>query len=354
MPIMNPKIRAFGIDLSDLSVKIIKLDQKRKGLVLASFGREEIKPGLIEDGEIKQEGELIETIKKALKETRGGRLNSDFCTASLPEKLSFVQVVKLPQMKNEEVAEAIKWELEARIPLTRDEIYYDWQVLGESPKGGIDVLLGVLPKKTVDPYLDVLKKAGLKPMAFEIESIATARALMKNGVSSEPVLILDLGAKKTSLLIFYGQAVYFTTSLPISNDFLVSNLSEQLKIEKEKAKEIKFKVGINFKNQTSQIYKIMEAPLFDMCEKIKSYIEYYNDHIMPQQTGKKISQVVLCGGGAVMEGLPEFLSSRLSMNVKVGNPWVNLIEGDGLSADMPLGESLAYSTAIGLALRDYD
>ena len=49
------KPEAFGLDISDLSLKIIKLKRKGKFFDLASFGEEEIKPGIIKEGEIKDE-----------------------------------------------------------------------------------------------------------------------------------------------------------------------------------------------------------------------------------------------------------------------------------------------------------
>jgi len=39
---------AFGLDISDLSLKIIKLKKNNKFFSLASFNQVEIKPGIIE------------------------------------------------------------------------------------------------------------------------------------------------------------------------------------------------------------------------------------------------------------------------------------------------------------------
>jgi len=246
---LNPKIQGFGIDLSDLSIKIVNLKKKGNDLELVSFGRQEIPVGLIENGGIKKEGELIEIIKKSVKEVKGETLKTKYCVVSLPETESFVRLVSLPLMKKEEVAEAIKWEIEANIPLGLPEIYYDWRVvdLAAGHQDHLDVLIGVLPKKTVDPYLNVLKKANLKPLAFEIESLAIARALVPNGCCEKTLLLIDIGAKKTSLVIFSGQTVYFTASLPISNSSIIATLSEKIKIDVAKAKQIKIEQGLDYK-----------------------------------------------------------------------------------------------------------
>jgi len=354
---LSPRISSFGIDLSDLSVKIAHFKKRGNHFYLSSFNRQEVKEGLIENGEIKKEEELIEVIKKTIKNTIGKPIDTKYCVVSLPETFSFVQVIKMPLMEREELAEAMKWELEAHVPMPKEEIYYDYQIINnddKAPKDHLGVLLGVLPKKTVDPYLAILKKAELKPIAFDIEPVATARALIKNNYSPEPLIIIDFGARRTSLLIFYGQTIYFTTELPVYNTLLVETLSQKLGISREKALKIKLKVGLNIRHPQSRIYQELRLPLLEMTKKITDYIDFYNEHIMiPFGDGRNIKKIILCGGGAMMSGLPEFLADELKLSVELGNPWVNICD-DFTSefSTFPQNESLSFATAIGLAIRN--
>ncbi len=349
---LNPKIESFGIDLSDLSIKIVKLKKKGDGLSLASFGRQEIPVGLIENGEIKKEDELIEIIKKSLREIKGQDLGSKYCIASLPETVSFVRVVQLPLMDKSEVAEAIKWEIEANIPLSRDEIYYDWQIIENGNHSQhLDVLIGVLPKKTVDPYLDAFKKAGLKPISFEIESIALSRALVQGQKSDQPLVILDFGAKRTNLVIFANQAVCFTSSFSISNQTLISAISQKLGIDVQAARELKVSKGLDLANEADPATAAMKEPLGELVGKIRSYIDFFEEHPLPDQPKSVISRMVLCGGGANMTGLAQYLANELKMEVAIGDPWVNILKKRGQDiGGLSFSDSLSYATAIGLAL----
>lgn len=355
----TPKISGFGIDLSDLSIKVINLKKNRENFRLAAFNRQDIKEGLIEEGEIKQEDELIEIIKKAAKEVKGEALGTKYCIVSLPETESYIRMLQLPLIREEEVSEAIKWELEANIPLGAEEIYYDWQIIktnqSSNPKN-LDVLVGVLPKKTVDPYLTVLKKAGLKPYIFEIESVATARAIIKGGYAQEPVAIVDIGAKRTSFFIFCGWTIYFTASLPVCNNSLLKILSESLKISPQKALEIKLKVGLDGGHPKSKIFEALRPPLMELAGKIRNFIDYYQEHYtLSPICGNKINQVILCGGGAKMVGLPEFLNSQLKIEVSLGNPWTNITEDPKQAiGKLPFDDPPAYTTALGLALRGWE
>jgi type IV pilus assembly protein PilM len=353
MKFFSKKINSFGLDLSDLSIKIIDLKKAGSALALAGFGRQEIPEGIIENGEIKKKGELIKIIAKTVKESKGGAIKSKDCVVSLPETESYIRVIQLPEMKNEEIKEAIKWELEANIPVAVEDVYFDWQILNFPSKrpNELCVLIGALPKTLVDPYLDVIKKAGLNPLAFEIESIATARAVIKEGEQSNPVIIVDLGAKRASFIIFAVGSVWLTTSLPISNNLLIDDIASAFKISKEEARDLKFKVGLD-KEKDEKIYQAMEPRLAELVKEIKKYMDYY-ETLLPKYLPKTtIDKILLCGGGANLEGLPLFLSPILKIHVELANPWINIFDAEAKKLpELSFSDSLSYTTAIGLALR---
>ena len=60
----------------------------------------------------------------------------------------------------------------------------------------------------------------------------------------------------------------------------------------------------------------------------------------------------MCGGGANMKKLDQILSTKLEILTCPGHPWKNLFSKKEISLTEP--ESLAYATAIGLALRAAD
>ena len=85
---LKPKV--FGLDISDLSLKIIKLEKKGGGLTLAGFGETMIKPGIIEKGEIIDKKTLIKIIQQALSQVQGEKLKTKHVIASLPEEKAFL------------------------------------------------------------------------------------------------------------------------------------------------------------------------------------------------------------------------------------------------------------------------
>ncbi len=110
---------------------------------------------------------MIEVIKKTVSEAKGEKLKTKNCIVSLPETESYVRVVQLPKMVKEEIAEAIKWELEANIPVAINDVYFDWQLIG-TDASSMDILIGALPKALVDPYLVVIKKPALRRWSLKL------------------------------------------------------------------------------------------------------------------------------------------------------------------------------------------
>ena len=103
------------------------------------------------------------------------------------------------------------------------------------------------------------------------------------------------------------------------------------------------------------MFEALIPPLTDLVEQIKKYLDYYASHARHQHLSSKdsrIAKILLCGGGALLPGLPEFLTRELHIDVGLGDPWVNILRG--AKKDIPplsFADSLRFATALGLALR---
>ena len=364
------KPEAFGLDISDLSLKIVKLKKRGQFFELDSFLEEKIEPGIIKGGEIKDEKKLAEIIRESIKKVKGEKLKTNYVVASLPEEKAFLQVIQMPRLPEEDLKSAVIYEAENYIPTPLEEVYLDYQIIPPvyDHLDHLDILIAALPKKTVDPYLSALKLAGLRPKVLEIESLAIARALIKNGITTQPILLIDLGATRTSFIIFSGHSLRFTSSIPVSSsnftEIISKNLgvslaeAERLKIKHGLEEKVKIKIGdekTELKRERGRIFEALIPTLVDLVQQIKRYLDYYqthssHEHLPPD--GKEVSKILLCGGGANLKGLCQLLSLELKIPVEIGNPWVNiLIKEKKEVAELSFEESLKYTTALGLALR---
>lgn len=366
---LSLKTEAFGLDISDLSLKIAKLKNKKDFFDLAYFGEKEIKPGIIKEGEIKEEKKLSDIIKEAMK-SFGGRGLGKYVVASLPEEKAFLRVIQLPRMSEEDLKSAVIFEAENYIPLPIDQVYLDYEVITPlyNHLDHLDVLLAALPRKIVDPYVSCLRSSGLIIKSLEIESLAIARSLVKKEFSSQPLLLIDLGKTRTSFIVFAGSSIRFTSSIPVSGSHFTQIIAKVLDLKEAEAEKLKVKYGLEEKiklkiddgkgileKERGKIFEALVPALVDLVQQIKKHLEYYETHASHEHLGpgaKEISKILFAGGGANLKGLAELLTLELKIPVELGNPWVNISGEHRKGAEgLELEESLAYATALGLALR---
>ena len=365
--IFSTKIDAFALNFSDTSLKVVQLGNKKGRSSRFIYGQADIPEGVVEQGEIKKENELAALIKKTISGVNGGKIKSKYVAVSLPEEKSFVDVLRLPNLKKGEVGNAVLFEAANYIPIPLDEVYFDFEVVKRSalnkvsgavvdkavPQGGslgesMEVLIAATPKKIVDSYASMLKIAGLKPFFMEVESLSLSRALIKQGVNHRPLLIIDFGQFRTVFVIFAGQSLRFSSTIPVASKELDNLLMKQLNINLAEAEKIKQTEGLW---GDSKILDIIVPVLTDLTEQIKKHLDYYHSHSPLNHVPHFVEKIVLCGGGANLKGLASFLTDALKIRIELGNPWVNVFSSSHKEIlPVSLEESVSYATAIGLAL----
>jgi len=354
MKFLKSQPDAFGLDVSDFSLKIAKLKKNGGFFDLVSWQKTEIPPGIIQKGQIQKEDELAAILRQSLKDVKGGSLQTKYAVCSLPEEEAFFRVIQLPsKAADEDIGQMLKYELEAYVPLKIEELYYDYKVipaLGASAKF-TNVLISAAPQKIVDSYLSVFKKAGIRPCVLEIESQAVARALIPKSQSLESIIILDIGAGGTGWTIFSGPTVIYTGHINISGRDFTNLISKNMNVEFKEAEELKRKIGSA--NDGKKVWESLVSVLTALSQEIKSVVDFYKEHSIEFIPDGRIAKIFLAGGDSLIKGLPEFLRESVGLPVELGNPWVNIVNQKNSSSSQPISkeESLMFATALGLALR---
>lgn len=352
--LLNLNPIAFGLDITDASLKFVKLRKKREGYLISAFGELSLPKGMIKGGQIKHSNALAVQIRKMMSQAKG--VKTRYVIVSLPEEKSFAQVISMPKMTEAEAKKAVYYEAENYIPFSVNKVYLDCQKVIPLRKDldHSEFLIAALPKTIVDSYLGVLRKAKLSPLALEIEPQSISRALVKNETSLLPQLLMDIGATRTTFVLFSGRSLRFSSSIPISSNLFTTAISKNLKKSSKKAESLKIKYGLKRKTKEGkEVFDALIPILTDFQEQVNKHIEYYHSHATHKhlpRDGSSIKKIILCGGGANLFGLPEFLQSELGLPVELGNPLINLSLTKSQSP-IPKEKLLGFTIAIGLALR---
>jgi type IV pilus assembly protein PilM len=374
MSLTGKNLRAFGLDISDSSVKVMLLKKSRSEIRPEAFNAVIFPRGIVVKDEIKDLEKLAEIVKQAISSAKPHSINVPYVITSLPESKSFIRIFDLPAMKKSEVAAAVKWEAEQHIPLAIDQVEIDWKIIKESspvgspPKsfwGGKNkqeeealpwkIFMTAAPKETATPIVKILKMAGLQPVAMEIESISTARSCISPEWEQKNILFVDIGTNRTGLTIYSQGLIRFTSSLALAGVDISKNIVKYTGYSFTEAEKAKIQFGLDPGKQTPKIKQAVEEILKQIVAEIKNTIDYYSDHTTADQNRGKIDLVLMCGGSARLNGLDSFLIKNLSVPTQMANPWVNIYSP--LAKNIPpisSADSLSFTTVIGLAQRGLD
>jgi len=338
MELLNLSSRVFGLDIGDLSLKMVLLEKTGKKIKVKCYGEKAVPQGYFERGEIKKEAEIAKIIKDFIK---AQKIYTSYAVAVLPETKTFIKTIEIPVSEKGNILENIKKEIELYVPFKIEEIYFDWKIISQE-NNKIKILVGVSSKNIIDSYLKVLKMAGLRPVSLEIESVAILDALLdKKENFLKPLAVLDLGATRSSLIIIDEGVIQLTISLPHAGVNLTQAIAGDLKISFEEAQKIKREFCQNQKNDT--VAKNITLFFNNLIQSLSSHLKFYEEN-----SEKKIEKIIVCGGGANLPGLIACFEQNLKIKTIKGNPWINIFEKE---PPIPEDQSLIYTTAIGLALR---
>ena len=348
--IINFDDKYFGLDLGEASIKVFQLEKDGSIDKIRSFNTVEINSGYIENGQIIELEKLSEIISTAISSAGPKKINTKNVICSIPESKVFLRTISIPIIKEEEAAEAVKWEIEAGIPLEIDKVYFDWQLLDQTD-GKQNVLTVAVSKEVVDNLVQVLESCGLSVCGMEMESIPTTRSLIPQNLEKEDVyLIVDIGTLKTSFIIVQNNIPCFTSSIPFSSHGITDLIASQMGISRDEAEKIKIQQGIehSVSGQNNPVFALVRPLLENLSTEIEKTIDFY--HTIPT-ANVDIKKIIISGGSANLKGLVPYLATNLPYEIGLGDPWINLNLGKNLPI-ISRDDSVRYATVIGLAMRE--
>lgn len=336
---------AAGIDVSASGVKIVTFRETRHGLELGAYAEETLPPETILSGEIADRPALVKALA-----TLAERYRIRFAHITLPESRGYLFEADVPGMDPNQWRVEIERHLDEHVPLPAAEVAYDAVPL--ITEAGTTHMIGVgYAKRVVETSLAVFEEAGIKVKSIEGEMFALPRALRAH-TDEETVLIIDIGKTTTKLLIAACRLPRFATTLEVGGHALTLAIQKHFGVTEEEAKRVKAEQGLHAGEDNEELLQAMISTVSVIREEIVRRLEYWQNRA-GTPFHDRVTRALLVGGNATLRGLPEYLGSALGIPVERGDVFTNLASRDVWLPSIDYTESLAYGTAIGLALRDY-
>lgn len=339
------RMPAAGLDITDQRVRFMEFRKGLGGLVIDRFGEVRIPTGIIVAGGIKRPDDLRAILTDFRK-----KHDISFVRVSLPEERAYLATMDVPNVSDDEIRGAIGFQLEEHVPLSARDAVFDYHILGPSPADAnmLSVAVSVFPEAELRAYVGMFSETGIIPVAFEIEAHAIARALLPQGDQGTH-LILDFGGTRTGITIVSGGVVRFTSTVEVGSAMITKAIEKSFGVPIAAAEKIKNEKRMAKGGSDREFFAALSSSLSVLYDEVNKIYLYWHSH---GGKGAAIDGVVLCGGGANLHGLSEYLGSSLRMKVSVGNPWANVNSFDRYIPEITKREALGYTSVIGLALAD--
>lgn len=333
----------LGVDIGSSNIKLAQLRPQNNQFVLETYGLVNVSYQIAgKDGSsVKNTAEILRKLID-----RAG-VTTDKVVASLPNNSVFTSVIEMPKLPESELKVAVEFEAKKYVPLPLQEVALSWSLIedkkqqkktGTGPER-IKVLLTAVPSTVIDNYIKVFQLASLDVQALEIEALALIRALI--GEDSNSNLLIDIGAKNTSINLVDSGYLRLSKNLNVGGDTITAGLSQSLSVNFSRAEQFKKDFGLS--SGATAIPQVMR-PILDVIKNEASQLIN-----LFESRGQKIDKIILTGGGSKLPSLKEYLSA-LGKPVISANPWDKVLYPSQLKAVIePLGLNLAV--AMGLAMR---
>ncbi len=325
-----PKFKeSLGIDIGSHSVKIVHLKRLHEGFKLLNYeirqtvpvGQEYLPSDLRPDRFAPVIAEMLRSLKINPKKIQ------HLVTCIGGDNISIKQI-KTIFLPDEELESALFFEAKKHLPISGGEMVLDYQVLNiEEKTNNMNVLLVATTKDQMKDHTNTLVSCGLTPGIIDAEALGVANVFALNTYVEEGVyIVLNIGAHRTNMIVFGPNSKFFARDIDFGGFHFTKDIMKSRNITFEEAEKFKFEYGLKKPDIQTQTLSLSTLDISDkateesLALEVKRSLRFY----VKEAGNSDFKKVLLIGGGAKIQGLPEFLTENLNLPTEIYDPFYNL------------------------------
>ena len=330
MPIPK-KNQLIGLDIGTHSIKLVEIDDSKKGRILKNFGIIGLPQNAIVEGSIKE----MEIVSSAIKELyKQLKIKNKNVAASISGYSVIVKKITISRRGEAELEYTINEEAEQYIPFDISDVNLDYEVLstpeaGESPEedeeemaGLMDVMLVAAKKDIVDDYVSLLQLSGLNPVVLDVDAFSAQNAfeLASGEVDiSGCYAIVNVGAEELGINAVKNGVSIFTRDSSYGGSQITEAIMSRFDVSHEEADRIKLG-GTKVDKEKEALEDIFTSVISGWVQEIKRALDFLGT-TYPDET---IDKMYLTGGSCRIPGFREYLEMETEVPVEELNPFSGL------------------------------
>ena len=344
---------AAGIDISDSSIKWLVLAPavSRPGFEVAAWGQAPLAAGVVVGGLIRDARALADALMRIKPHLAG----VSCAHAALPEEAGYVFSMHVPPGSDRKQAlSLIEFEFDGRVPIPPPSAVYDYNPI-ERDHGatGDEIGVVVFPNEVAESYAAAFDQAGITLLSLEIEARSIARAVSSHEANEPITLLVDFGRARSGIAVLKRGIPIFTSTVEVGGEAIMQAAGKALSAPFEEAERFANTEGLVAKDGArAPAAEAIATTAAALADEIARHYRFWDTR--RNQEGQRmtpVGKIVLVGGSANVNGLPEFLAGRIQARVERGNIWRHICSFDDYIPPMEARISMQFATAAGLALR---
>src|SRR5437016_9767463 len=341
------------LDFGAGSLKVAEFEPNEAGtLRLKQFG---LKPlGFEGSQEAARERVILKAIQELFAERPFSSKNINVCA---PGFHVFSKFVKLPPVDTSKVTQIIQYEAQQNVPFPLAEVVWDYQILGSTPTGELEVLLVAIKSEVVEGLFRTAEATGLRLQLVDVSPAALCNAFRFNyGDLDGCTMLLDIGAK-TSNLLFFEKGKVYARGINIGANSITQDFAAESKLKFAEAERLKVEQGFVSLGgayeepdnpQQAAISKIARQVMTRLHIQVNQTIQFYRG----QQGGSAPLRLFLAGGASIMPYTAQFFAEKLNLAVEYFNPFRNIQIDPSIDLEELAKVAHSFGEVVGLGLRN--
>lgn len=163
---------------------------------------------------------LHEEIRTVWRDQRLARLP---VMVSLPRQLATMRTLKLPSTDASEIADMVDMQVGKLTPYSRDEIVWDYRILGVEREGYTRVLVAIAQRAVVRQRVNAIEEAGLEVDSVTVSSEGLIEWMSAAGIdpaNGRGVMLVDVDSSCTDVVVSVNDKALFARSIRIGAQHL--------------------------------------------------------------------------------------------------------------------------------------
>lgn len=335
----------LGLDIGTSSIKMVELEETKKGYQLKNFGISLLPKETIVNGVLKNASALVNALTNL---TANLKIRSKYVATAISGHPVIIKKITMPTTSEQELAESIQWEAEQYIPFDLEEVNIDFEILGinEANPDQMNVLLVAAKKSLINEYEEVISEAGMETVIVDIDSFSLQNAYEVNYPDEDApvVALVDLGANVININVIKEGKSIFTRDVFVGGNKLSEEIQKQMAVSGDEAELLK--VGGEMDNVD---YERLDTIIQEASLELAVEVQRSLDLQAASTSEEEVRKVYICGGTSRIPGIKDLIADRVGVPVEILDPFRKIAFSES-QFDPEYIKDISPVAAVGLGL----